>query len=349
MVQSMKFINQNKIMNKFIFNCLVLIFGILFTLPVLSQKKKVEVIRDTIWIMDGKEYTVNPLKKRSPKVTPGPEIKYTDLNKLSPTETHDYFRYLVDSLGRLDTQEFNRDSLAAQIIKLVPIYNKWCTDCLFQTSNKNEMTNNIEFELVKNNEIYYFNKWGSFNWGYGPRWGRMHRGIDLSLTTGDTIFSSFNGIVRYAKFNDGGYGNCVIVRHFNGIETLYAHMSEIIVQPGQLVYTKEPLGLGGSTGRSTGPHLHFETRYQGHSFDPLKIFNKDTYTLNSDTLKLTLTDITDPPIPKSKSSKVYHMVKSGQTLSQIARQHKTTIAKIQKLNNIKNPNLLRVGQKLRVK
>jgi len=177
----------------------------------------------------------------------------------------------------------------------------------------------------------------------------MHRGIDLSLNFGDTIFSSFNGIVRYAQWNDGGYGNCVIVRHFNGIETLYAHMSKIIVTPGQLVYAYEPLGLGGSTGRSTGPHLHFETRYKGHSFDPLKIFNKDLFTLHSDTLRLTTYDITDPIIPKNVSSKKYHIVKSSENLSQIAKKYKTTVYQIQKLNGLANINRIKAGQKIRVK
>ena len=200
MVQNTKFINQNKIMHKF--NFLVLTFGILMTLPVLSQKKKVEVIRDTIWIMDGKEYTVNPLKKRSPKVTSELEIKYIDLNKLNASEKHNYFRYLVDSLGRLDRNKFNRDSLAEQIIKLDTVYNNnWCTDFVFETFKENETKNFAELELVKNNEIYYFNTWGSFNWGYGPRWGRMHRGIDLSLKTGDTIFSSFKASVPISFFN----------------------------------------------------------------------------------------------------------------------------------------------------
>ncbi len=169
----------------------------------------------------------------------------------------------------------------------------------------------------------------------------MHRGLDLGLTTGDTIRSTFNGIVRYAEFNNGGFGNCVVVRHFNGIETLYAHMSEILVKPGQLVFTSDVLGLGGSTGRSDGPHLHFETRFKGQSFDPLKIFNKDNFTIHSNLLVLRKKDLIDPEIPRR-----YHVVKKGETLSQIARKYRTSVTNIQRLNGIKNVNKISVGKRL---
>lgn len=350
MVRNMKNLNQNKIMNSLVFKFLVLIFTIFFFQPAWSQKKKTEVIRDTIWIMDGIEYNYNPLRAKTPEITKSSEIKLINFSLLSPMEKHNYFRNLVDSLGQTKRNEFNLDSLASKIIELDTIFNRnWCNSCVFETSIDNGIVDVIELELVRKTETYYYNQWGSFNWGYGPRWGRMHRGLDLALNIGDTIVSSFNGIVRYAQFNDGGYGNCVVVRHFNGIETLYGHMNEIIVKPGQLVYTKDPLGLGGSTGRSTGPHLHFETRYQGYSFDPLKIFNKEKFTLHSGNLQLSSKDITDPIIPNEVSRKKFHVVKSGETLFQIAKKHKRTVDQILKLNGIKNKNKIYVGQRIRVK
>jgi hypothetical protein len=96
----------------------------------------------------------------------------------------------------------------------------------------------------------------------------MHRGLDLFLRTGDSVVSAFNGVVRYARFNSSGFGNCVVVRHLNGLETVYGHLSKISVSEDQYVQAGELVGLGGTTGRSNGPHLHFETRYKDFSIDP---------------------------------------------------------------------------------
>lgn len=103
---------------------------------------------------------------------------------------------------------------------------------------------------------------------YGPRRGRVHQGIDLPLTLGTPVYVTFPGQVRVSRYSDKGYGNIVVIRHENGLETIYAHLSERKVSVGDWVNAGQVLGLGGSTGRSTGPHLHFEMRYQGFSFDP---------------------------------------------------------------------------------
>jgi murein DD-endopeptidase MepM/ murein hydrolase activator NlpD len=179
----------------------------------------------------------------------------------------------------------------------------------------------------------------------------MHRGLDLGLNIGDSVYSSFNGIVRYAQFNSGGYGNCVVIRHFNGIETLYGHLDKLLCEPGDLVLAGELIGLGGTTGRSTGPHLHFETRYRGNSFNPELIIDKNSGNLFSHTYKLSKNEITDPVSASSgsSSSSRYHVVKSGETLSGIARKYGTTVSKLQRLNNISNPNKLRIGQRIKVR
>lgn len=123
--------------------------------------------------------------------------------------------------------------------------------------------------------------------GYRPRFGRMHRGVDISLHTGDTIRAAFDGKVRLTKFERGGYGYYVVIRHDNGMETVYGHLSKFIAKPNQRVRAGEPIALGGSTGRSTGPHLHFETRYYGMAINPALIIDfengvpyKDVYTFN---------------------------------------------------------------------
>lgn len=122
---------------------------------------------------------------------------------------------------------------------------------------------------------------GKTNSSFGWRRGRVHAGIDLQLNKGDTVRVAFDGVVRASHFHSG-YGNVVIVRHYNGLETLYGHLSLRYVKPGDLINAGQVVGLGGSTGRSTGPHLHFETRLFGRPFDPTKLidFKNDSLTGN---------------------------------------------------------------------
>jgi len=228
--------------------------------------------------------------------------------------------------------------------------------------------------------------YGAINSVYGPRWGRMHRGIDLHLRTGDSVVAAFNGIVRYAQFNNGGYGNCVIVRHFNGLETLYAHLSKIEVAANQLIQAGELVGLGGSTGRSDGPHLHFEMRYKDFSFDPALVINPESQQLLSNSLVLTKKLLagnrypndtknainvkeelntpsaagqkygegnksTTKPPPKKvvKSKRVYYTVKKGDSISSIAKKYNLTWVKLRTLNGFSKDVILQPGQKIIVK
>lgn len=110
-------------------------------------------------------------------------------------------------------------------------------------------------------------------YGYRPRFGRMHRGIDLNLRVGDTVVAAFDGKVRLTKYERRGYGYYVVVRHDNGLETVYGHLSAFLVKPNQRVKAGEPIALGGNTGRSTGPHLHFETRFMGIAINPAAIID----------------------------------------------------------------------------
>ena len=121
---------------------------------------------------------------------------------------------------------------------------------------------------------------------YGPRKGRSHQGVDLPLKTGDAIYATFDGVVRYSAFSSSGYGNLVIVRHDNGLETYYAHLSERLVEANDRVVAGQQIGKGGSTGRSSGPHLHFETRYKGQSFDPERLFDFKTGDLRNSEILL---------------------------------------------------------------
>ena len=126
---------------------------------------------------------------------------------------------------------------------------------------------------------------GALTSGFGQRWGRAHNGMDLDLNTGDPVRAAFKGMVRIAKYSSG-YGNLVVVRHWNGLETFYGHLSKILVAPNQVVQPGDIIGLGGSTGRSTGSHLHFEIRYLGQPFDPTDFINVRDQKLHSHTITL---------------------------------------------------------------
>jgi len=128
------------------------------------------------------------------------------------------------------------------------------------------------------------------HYGYRPQFGRTHKGIDLRAAIGDTVYSAFSGRVRLTRFERGGYGFYVIVRHENGLETVYGHLSRFLVKPDQYVKAGQPIALSGNTGRSTGPHLHFETRFMGYAINPEAIFDfanrcthTDSYTFSKST------------------------------------------------------------------
>jgi len=127
--------------------------------------------------------------------------------------------------------------------------------------------------------------YGRTNSPFGWRHGRPHTGIDLQLRTGDSVYAAFDGVVRMSKYYNG-YGNCVVVRHYNGLETLYAHLSKLDVNPGTLVNAGQLLGLGGSTGHSTGPHLHFEIRFLGRPLNPSAVIDFPNETVKVDTLNI---------------------------------------------------------------
>lgn len=120
------------------------------------------------------------------------------------------------------------------------------------------------------------------NYGYRARFRRNHKGIDLALNVGDTVRAAFSGKVRLNRYERGGYGNYVVIRHENGMETVYGHLSKSLVKPNQYVKAGEPIALGGNTGRSTGPHLHFETRYLGIAINPAQIIDFENKTVLRD-------------------------------------------------------------------
>ena len=219
---------------------------------------------------------------------------------------------------------------------------------------------------------------------YGRRWGRMHKGIDVKVYIGDTIRSAFDGKVRIVRYEAGGYGNFVVIRHNNGLETIYGHMSKQLVRENQQVRAGDPIGLGGNTGRSTGSHLHFETRLGGIALDPALMFdfrNQDvtadfyTYRSKSRNRGVAVNDIAStsseefepaeveglaPTNTKAKSAPVtkkssknsrdnarFHKVAKGETLYSIAKRRGTTVEKLSKINRLGKNAKIRPGQIIR--
>ena len=209
---------------------------------------------------------------------------------------------------------------------------------------------------------------------FGYRWGRQHEGLDIKVYIGDTIRAAFSGKVRMVKYDGRGYGKYVVIRHNNGLETLYGHMSAQLVEENQVVRAGEPIGLGGNTGRSTGSHLHFETRLCGVAINPALMFDfreqdvvGDSYLFRRDSYKAESTEATrlrgkvgngsysrEDVVGASGSQGdningevLYQKVASGETLQSIAEKHGVTVDAICRLNHIRKTMRLRPGQILR--
>lgn len=212
---------------------------------------------------------------------------------------------------------------------------------------------------------------------FGSRWGRQHKGLDIKVYIGDTIRAAFSGKVRIVRYEAGGYGKYIVIRHNNGLETIYGHLSKQLVEENQEVRSGEVIGLGGNTGRSTGSHLHFETRLCGVALNPALMFdfraqdvtgdyyafNKETYDNEStnatrlrgkqDSSTYASTNSSDDYATNKRTTSgltdqvSYHKVKKGETLDRIAKKRGVTVEKICKLNHITKTMRLRPGQILR--
>lgn len=180
---------------------------------------------------------------------------------------------------------------------------------------------------------------------FGWRDKRMHKGIDIDLNKGQPVAAAFDGKVRVAAKNNGGFGNVVIIMHANGLETVYAHLSKLKVKPGQIVLSGQTIGLGGNTGRSRGSHLHFETRYKGHALNPLCFIQYDANKLyhHSITLKVIKNTLVAYP-----SNAELHTVKKGESWNLIAQKYNLSVKKLITLNGTAKRFYLRPGTPLRV-
>lgn len=182
--------------------------------------------------------------------------------------------------------------------------------------------------------------------GYGYRWRRWHYGTDLDLNTGDPVYSGFDGIVRVKSYDRYGYGYYIVIRHKNGLETLYGHLSKQLVDVGDEVRAGDLIAKGGNTGRSTGSHLHYELRYRGLAFDAEKVYDFPSYKILGPTFSIT-PDLFGN-IVKARTS-AYHRVRKGENLGSIARKYGVSVSTLTRLNGISTRSILKIGQNLRVR
>jgi len=210
---------------------------------------------------------------------------------------------------------------------------------------------------------------GNITSDFGWRKYRPHYGTDIDLETGDSVASAFDGMVRLAKYYYG-YGNCIIIRHANGLETVYGHLSKIMVEAGQTVTAGSVIGLGGNTGRSFGSHLHFEMRYLGQALDTEDFVDYSNGKLKSNLFTLRKSDVEnkydlralhsrhkrDIGLARAekksgkggKAVRGVYKIRKGDTLGAIARRNHTTVKALCKKNGLKPTSKLRLGQKLRI-
>ncbi len=281
----------------------------------------------------------------------------------------------IDSVAivRLIHQEQNLSNPAADL------YPNWTNEYVAQYGV--EIPNGYKIDL-RGFHMPCDNRTVTSHYGYRRRFRRQHYGTDIKVYVGDTIRAAFDGKVRVVEYERKGYGKYVVIRHPNGLETLYGHMSKQLVINDQVVRAGQPIGLGGNTGRSYGSHLHFETRFIGQFINPEKLFNFEAQDVLGDYFvyrsggKGTLIESHDvvggeseiseeeamllakadesrafqeekKQEMKSKPRNNVYRVKTGDNLSAIAKRHGTTVKKLCKLNNISENTTLRIGQILK--
>lgn len=200
--------------------------------------------------------------------------------------------------------------------------------------------------LIENDALSYYTtpRAGVVTSLYGWRDKKMHKGIDIDLIKGDAVVAAFDGKVRIAA-KKGGYGNVVVIMHPNGLETVYAHLSKLKVKPGQVVLSGQVIGLGGSTGHSTGSHLHFEVRYKSVALNPSTFISFENHKLLHNSIVLTKSRYGVNAYP---SNATFHTVGKGESWSVIAKKYGVTSKELCGLNGTQKRYYLKAGQKIRI-
>ncbi len=240
------------------------------------------------------------------------------------------------------------DSINCTLHDTMPLYD-WITDDIhFRKFDFSKIQDTLE--LVLNDSTDHFTPpfKGEITSEFGRRRWRYHYGIDIDLNKGDTVRVAFSGKVRVSTYSKT-YGHVVVVRHNNGLETLYAHLSKRLVEADSVITSGTVLGLGGNTGRSYGSHLHFEVRYFDEPLDPRDLIAFEDFKTHNDLFTISQCNFQYKDELKIMSAIKYHRVRSGNTLGHIARKYGTTVGTLCRLNGIKSTSILQIGQRIRVR
>lgn len=285
----------------------------------------------------------------------------------------------------LPAEAIEEDSLTIKLeVPEIPVLRPEITFSEAETAHVGMTRNNNPFpesgelvlDLDKLKEEFHYPYNGKYLRGFSLS-GRRHTGVDIKAIPRDTIRAAWPGVVRMSKFYSG-YGNVVVIRHYNGIETVYSHQCKNLVRPNDVVEAGDPVGLAGRTGRATTEHLHFEIRIAGTPINPALFIDTENHQLKTgqtiycynrggritastrqsvgytpeeepEEKPTVATTTRQNSTPASSSSVQYHYVKKGETLSHIAVKYSTTVSKLCALNGIKKTSILQINQKLRVK
>lgn len=209
--------------------------------------------------------------------------------------------------------------------------------------------------------------------GFRPSFGRMHKGVDIALQVGDTVVAAIDGRVERVSWDAKGYGLFICMRHNDGLETRYAHLSRALVTPGSYIYAGEPIALGGNTGNSTGPHLHFETRVNGAVLDPTRMFDFSmpgnmrsmrnlaaldaanplygggSGVYNGNRYQAANAMVTGAPSVTPMATKHTYVVKAGDTIASVAKKNGISVLTLCRLNGLSSTDKLPTGRMLRVR
>lgn len=287
-------------------------------------------------------------------------------------ESH-FFMSVVDSTSNIGGEE------PFELFPALDLYIDWDddhVDPLRDKKNPAKIPDQMKIDISK----FYAPTVGRVTSPFGWRRRRMHKGTDIKVITGDTVRAAFDGRVRIRKYDRRGYGYYYVVRHSNGLETVYGHLSKQIVEAGDYVRAGQALGLGGNTGRSTGSHLHFEMRFMGIALDPADLIDFQTFKPKSDIYEFEKStaqwaqnnkgksgragrqprtgtgnrnqrgnaNVDDAPVAQSKSKgSGVHVIRKGDTLGKVAKKYGTTVNRLCKLNGLKANSRLNIGQKIR--
>ncbi|WP_298646281.1 peptidoglycan DD-metalloendopeptidase family protein [uncultured Proteiniphilum sp.] len=304
------------------------------------------------------------------------ELIYKQLHSSSLSEQSGLFAdglKLKLDLSVLDEAEEERDAFDPEAIPADDIYEgMWANRYvdMYGSSLKNAPDT-----FIVDLENFTIPVDGYMTSNFGRRGSRRyHYGIDLKAQTGDTIYAAFDGKVRVKQYERRGYGYYLVLRHLNGLETVYGHLSKFLVDENDFVQSGQPIGLAGNTGRSYGSHLHFETRFLGKPINPnfiidfqKKIPHHEEYLVTNSSYKKTSnsskvvvksnagnTSNYREPAGNTDTNKYvsgevnYHRIRKGDTLGAIAKRYGVSVNKLCTLNNITSKTTLRIGKSIRI-